>query len=120
MNKLYGISNCDTVKKAKSWLNDASVDFEFIDFRKDGLDTDKVRHWVKAVGIELLLNKRGTTWRNLSEEQKAIADNDQLVELMAEHPTLIKRPVFEWHSTGGASSSIKVGFKPDQYQTLFQ
>jgi arsenate reductase (glutaredoxin) len=114
MNKLYGISNCDTVKKAKAWLTDRGIDFEFVDFRKQGLSASQVRNWTDAAGIDLILNKRGTTWRALSEDQKMITDQDQLVELMTQSPTLIKRPVLE------TSDRIEVGFKPDQYQSLFQ
>lgn len=113
MTKLYGINNCDTVKKAKTWLTDQGIEFEFIDFRKDGLSSAKVKEWVEAAGIELVLNKRGTTWRKLSDAEKALDDNAALIELMTENPTLIKRPVLETHN------QTEVGFKADQYQSLF-
>jgi arsenate reductase (glutaredoxin) len=114
MIKLYGISNCDSVKKAKTWLNQADIPFEFVDFRKDGLSSEQVSRWAKAVGTELLLNKRGTTWRNLEEEQKSKTAEAELVQLMTANPTLIKRPVLE------SKKGIEVGFKAEQYQSLFK
>ena len=113
MNKIYGISNCDTVKKAKNWLTETDIPFEFIDFRKEGLSSEKVSKWARSVGMDRLLNRRGTTWRNLNESQKALTDNTALVELLTENPTLIKRPVLE------TQDRIEVGFKPDLYQALF-
>lgn len=112
MIKLYGISNCDSVKKAKTWLNQADIPFEFVDFRKDGLSSEQVSQWAKAVGTELLLNKRGTTWRNLEEDQKSLTAEADLVQLMTANPTLIKRPVLE------SNKGVEVGFKAEQYQSL--
>lgn len=113
MTKVYGISNCDTVSKAKKWLTEAGVDYSFIDFRKDGLTSEQVTTWAQAVGIDLLLNRRGTTWRKLSEDQKSLDTEAELVELMTEYPALIKRPVLE------TKNRIEVGFKPDFYQNIF-
>lgn len=114
MNKIYGISNCDTVKKAKKWMIEADVPFEFIDFRKDGLSSEQVTTWAQAVGIDRLLNRRGTTWRNLTEDQKSIEKEADLIELMTHNPTLIKRPVLE------TQNRVEVGFKPDLYQSVFR
>lgn len=114
MNKLYGISNCDSVKKARNWLNKAEIPFEFVDFRKEGLHSEQVATWTKAVGTELLLNKRGTTWRNLEEDQKSLTAEADLVQLMSANPTLIKRPVLE------SEKGIEVGFKAEQYQSIFE
>lgn len=113
MTTLYGISNCDTVAKAKKWLNEANIDFNFVDFRKDGLTTEQVTTWSNAVGIDKLLNKRGTTWRKLSDDEKGLDNPSALINLMTENPTLIKRPVL---ITG---ERIEVGFKADFYQSIF-
>ena len=114
MAHLYGISNCDTVAKAKKWLREANIEFDFIDFRKDGLTSEQVKTWCDAVGMDKLLNKRGTTWRKLDDQQKALEDQDALIALMTEQPALIKRPVLV------TDSRIEVGFKEDFYQSIFQ
>lgn len=107
---LYGISNCDTIKKAKKWLIDQSIDFQFHDFRKDGLEADQLQKWIDALGWEPLLNKRGTTWRKIASEvdQEAL-DATLAAELMLEHPALIKRPVLV------TENKIIVGFKQEEY-----
>ena len=110
---VYGISNCDTVKKARNWLQSQSIDFRFHDFRKDGIDENLVSQWIAAVGESVLLNRRGTTWRKLSTADQALAESDRLSELLVQHPTLIKRPVLV---TG---SQVQVGFKEAEYQQLF-
>ena len=92
---LYGIANCDTVRKARRSLDAAGVSYRFVDVRKDELEADRLRAWVDAVGWETLVNRRGTTWRQLPDDQREGLDADQAVELMVEHPTLIKRPVIE-------------------------
>ena len=114
MNKIYGISNCDTVRKAKKWLTETGIPFEFIDFRKDGLNSEQVLAWAQAVSMERLLNRRGTTWRNLDDNQKALTEENELITLMTELPALIKRPVLETKDT------IEVGFKPELYQAIFK
>ena len=114
MTTLYGISNCDSVAKAKKWLKQADIDFAFVDFRKDGLKLEQVSAWAAAVGIEKLLNKRGTTWRKLNDEQKALEATEDLVALMTENPTLIKRPVLD------AQGRIEVGFNADLYTDILQ
>ncbi len=114
MIKLYGITNCDSVKKAKKWLTEAGIEFDFVDFRKQGLSSQQVTDWVENQGVDLVLNRRGTTWRTLPEEQKAIEDVSRLIELMVQNPTLIKRPVLETGKT------IHVGFKAEQYESLFR
>lgn len=109
---LYGISNCDTIKKAKKWLSDQMVAFQFHDFRKDGLEAEQLNIWIDALGWEVLLNKRGTTWRNLNEADKENIDTEKAAELMLEHPALIKRPVLVTYD------EIIVGFKPEEYARL--
>ena len=115
---LYGISNCDTVRKARRWLSEHDVEYVFHDLRKDGLSVKTLQHWNKKVGWEILLNKRGTTWRKLPETVRdKISQQSALelmpLELMLEQPTLIKRPVLE---TG---SQVHVGFNTEHYTSLF-
>lgn len=104
---VYGIPNCDTVKKARVWLADNGQDFTFHDFRKDGLSEDMVLRWLKTQPMEKLLNKRGTSWRKLSDADKADEGETHLVALMVANPTLIKRPVIE------AGAKVSVGFTDD-------
>lgn len=104
MLTVYGIPNCDTVKKARVWLADNGTEFDFHDFRKDGLSQDMVLRWLKAQGMDKLLNKRGTSWRKLSDADKANEQEAHLVALMVKNPTLIKRPVIE------AGDKVTVGF----------
>ena len=104
---LYGIPNCDTVKKARVWLADKGQDFVFHDFRKDGLSEDMVMRWLQIQPMDKLLNKRGTSWRKLSDADKANETQAHLVALMVANPTLIKRPVIE------AGSKVSVGFTDD-------
>lgn len=99
---LYGIPNCDTVKKARIWLAGQGIAHRFHDFRKDGVPKDRLAAWLAALGIERLINKRGTTWRKLDSGQQARAAGDA-AGLLADHPSLIKRPVIEgegWLSAG--------------------
>ncbi|MGB1007958.1 MAG: Spx/MgsR family RNA polymerase-binding regulatory protein [Thalassobaculaceae bacterium] len=92
---VYGISNCDTVKKARKWLDAAGVTYRFHDFRKDGLETRTVTAMLTALGAEKLINKRGTTWRKLDPAAQAAAGGDGVAALLVAHPTLIKRPVID-------------------------
>ena len=101
---VYGIPNCDTVKKARVWLGDKGQDFAFHDFRKDGLSAEMVTRWLAQVPMDKLLNKRGTSWRKLPDADKANEDAAHLIALMVENPTLIKRPVME------AGDQLTVGF----------
>lgn len=112
---LYGIPNCDTVKKARTWLAARSLDYEFHDFRKQGVDPD----WLAAVeaqlGWQALLNTRGTTWRKLDEARRAqVVDSASALALLLEYPSAIKRPVLA--QAGG----YHVGFSESQYQDIFQ
>ena len=113
MTALYGIKNCDTVKKARRWLEDNGQEYNFHDFRVDGLDTETLNQWIKRLGWEVLLNKRGTTWRKLDEATQQSVNDGTIVELLLEYPALIKRPVLD---TG---KHLEVGFKADRYLTLF-
>ena len=110
---LYGIPNCDTVKKARNWLAEAGVDYMFHDYKKAGIDQASLRRWIAEAGWEKLLNKAGTTFRKLPDADKADIDADKAVALMLAHPSMIKRPVVE--GAGG----LLVGFKPDLYAAAF-
>ncbi len=114
MTTLYGISNCDTVKKARNWLDEAGVTFTFHDFRKDGLTSQQVEGWIKSLGWETLVNKRSTTWKGLSEEAKASLNDESVIALIVEQPTLVKRPLLEHND------HIGVGFKSADYQAVFR
>ncbi len=112
---LYGIRNCDTVKKARQWLDDHSLAYTFHDFKTQGVPEDRLTHWLRQVGWETLLNRKGTTWRRLDPSQQAAAtDADGARQLMREHASVIKRPVVEW---GDAQNGVvSVGFKADDWQ----
>jgi len=92
----YGIPNCDTVKKARSWLEAQGADYAFHDYKKEGADPAKLAQWIEAKGLDTVLNRRGTTFRKLSDEQKADIDAAKAVALMVEQPGMIKRPVVEY------------------------
>ena len=115
MNILYGIPNCDTIRKAKKWLTDHGVEFEFHDFRKDGITQKQLQQWCSQAGWETLLNKRGTTWRQIPETAKTSIDESSAIALLLEHPAMIKRPVLE----SSRLDTIEVGFKENRYQEIF-
>ena len=96
MITIYGIPNCDTVKKAQTWLKNNSIDFEFHDYKKRGIDAKKLSEWLEVYDITKLINRAGSTWRQLTDEQKAeISDNSSAIELMMAKPSIIKRPLVE-------------------------
>ena len=113
MTTLYGIKNCDTVRKARKWLESEGFDYSFHDFRVDGLNKKDLSTWVKAVGWEVLLNKRSTSWKQLSDKDRETVDEGKAIALMLANPTLIKRPVLTLGKT------IHVGFKSAEYKKLF-
>ncbi|GMN01883.1 arsenate reductase [Erythrobacter sp. MTPC3] len=107
---VYGIPNCDTVKKARKWLDANGLDYTFHDYKKEGADPAKVSAWIADKGTDVVLNRRGTTYRKLSDEEKAeAAVSHKAARLLVQHPSMIKRPVVE-HSGG-----ILVGFKEDEW-----
>ncbi|MFH7587310.1 ArsC family reductase [Oceanimonas smirnovii] len=110
---LYGIKNCDTVKKARKWLEQAGVDYHFKDHRADGLVPAQLDHWLSVLGHEALVNKRGTTWRALSDEQKATLSPDTAAALLLANPAMIKRPLLN------IDGELHLGFKPELYASLF-
>jgi arsenate reductase len=114
MVTIYGIKNCDTVKRARKLLDMWGQDYRFHDFRSDGLDRAMVEKWVAQLGWEALLNKRSTSWRQLTDEQKSDLDAEKAIDLMIEHPTLIKRPVLD------VDGHFHVGFKEAAYHDIFK
>jgi len=110
---LYGISNCDTVKKAKNWLELNNIDYKFHDFRKQGLEPEIIQSWLTQIPWDKLLNKRSTTWRNLEPELQQSVNAENIFQLLVENPTLIKRPVLN------VNGIINVGFNADTYQGIF-
>ncbi|HVK54355.1 MAG TPA: ArsC family reductase [Burkholderiales bacterium] len=112
--KLYGIRNCDTVKKARAWLADQGIEMTFHDFKSEGVTMDQLDRWVKAVSWETLLNRKGTTWRGLPDEVKdGVTDAASAKRVMLENPSVIKRPVLE------LDDKVNVGFSPEKYNELF-
>ena len=93
MTTVYGIPNCDTIKKARRWLDDHDIEYTFHDYKKAGIDKATLQDWCAAVGYEALLNTRGTTWRKLDDGQKQGMNEQRAIALMLEQPSLIKRPV---------------------------
>jgi len=111
MLTVYGIKQCDTCRKALKWLTAQGMEHQFHDFRVDGLSADLVRAWLDSSFADKLVNRRSTTWRQLSEEQRQL-EGEERVSLLLEHPTLIKRPVFVHDKI------IMVGFNPGELAEL--
>ena len=95
MTTLYGISNCDTCRKAKKWFNENRIAFDFFDFRKNELTQTKIETWIDSIGLDKLINRRGTTWRNLPDELRDKIHGPENVDVLNQFPTLIKRPIIE-------------------------
>lgn len=111
--KVYGIKNCDTVKKALNWLQQHRVEYEFHDFKKSGISVSKLKEWSDKKGWETLLNKKGLTWRKLEpEQQQSITSEEIAIELMQEKTSIIKRPVIE------TDNALLVGFNEEQYRQI--
>jgi len=106
---LYGIKNCDTMKRARHWLDSHGVVYGFHDYQRSGVERDRLLRWCRELGWESLLNRAGTTFRKLPEADKVLIDQHKAVELMCRSPSTIKRPVLEY--AGG----LLVGFKPETY-----
>jgi arsenate reductase (glutaredoxin) len=108
---LYGIPNCDTVKKARAWLLQHAHEVRFVDFKKGGVPEDHLEAWVEALGWERLLNRQGTTWRKLGEALRAsVVDSASAKRLMLAQPSVIRRPVIEW-----GDGAVSVGFDPEAW-----
>ena len=95
MTTLYGISNCDTCRKAKNWFNENRITFDFFDFRKNELTQTKIETWIDSIGLDKLINRRGTTWRNLPDELRDQIHGPENVDVLNQFPTLMKRPIIE-------------------------
>ena len=113
MTTLYGISNCDTMKKARAWLDGRGIDYLFHDYKRAGLPEALARAWVAELGWEAVVNRRGTTWRRLPESVRASMDAEKAIEVMIENPSIVRRPILD---TGDAHH---LGFSPEQYQEIF-
>ncbi|MGD2081894.1 MAG: ArsC family reductase [Chromatiales bacterium] len=112
MITLYGIANCDSVRKARRWLDGRGVEYAFHNYRKAGIDESVLRAWVAELGWEALLNRRGTTWRRLPEAVRSAVDEEGAIRLMLERPSIIRRPVLDLGHRRVA------GFDAALYQTL--
>lgn len=114
MTKVFGIKNCDTMKKAFAWLGEQGVAYEFIDYKKAGVAEAHLPDWSARAGWQKLLNTRGLMWRKLSEEERADVDETKALRLMAQYPSLIKRPVLDTGKT------LLVGFDPARYEEVLK
>lgn len=112
MYTLCGIKNCDSVKKAKKWLEQNNIEYSYHDFREHGIDKAAITTWIADLGWEALLNKRSTTWKQLSDEERNELDDNKVISLFLAYPTLIKRPVLI------TKKGILVGFKEAEYKKL--
>jgi arsenate reductase len=110
--RLYGIKNCDTMKKAWTWLDSHGVAYDFHDYKKQGIDRTRLEDWVRQLGWEVLLNRAGTTFKKLPDADKQGIDEAKAIALMQAQPSMIKRPVLE------KDGRLVVGFKPETYAEL--
>jgi arsenate reductase len=110
---LYGIPGCDTVRKARKWLEAHNVEYRFHDLRRDGMEAERVRRWAARLGWEALLNRRSATWKALAPAERSGIDDSRAIRIMLAHPAIIKRPVLE---TG---EHLHVGFSDGTYERLF-
>ncbi len=111
---VYGIPNCDTVKKARTWLTAQGYAPVFHDFKKQGLPETALSQWLKSLGWEVVVNRKGTSWRKLSPpEQASVNSNASATPFLLANPSLVKRPVIEWQTANGVE--ITVGYQPDQW-----
>ena len=113
MIKLFGIPNCDTIKKAKKWLEQSNIEYTFHDYRKDGVNSEMVNNFCQQLDWQQVLNKRGTTYRQLDDATKENLNAESAVALLVEKPAMIKRPILE------KNGEFHLGFKAEQYQSIF-
>lgn len=114
MTTLYGIKNCDTIRKARRWLKQQDIEYRFHDLREDGINKTRLNAWIKALGWEQLLNRRGTSWRQLPESVRDGIDRKSAVSVMLEQPAIIKRPLLEH------DRQLYLGFSEARYAEIFQ
>lgn len=116
---LYGIPNCDTVKKARNWLSEQQIAYDFHDFKKAGITAELIQSWLTQTDWQTLVNRKGTTWRKLTEyEQNSIQDNDTAISCMMQHPSVIKRPVLVIQDQ--QHTNLLVGYAEENYQSAFK
>lgn len=115
MYRLYGIKNCDAMKKAFAWLDSRDIPYEFHDFKKLGVPREHLLAWCRTLGWETLLNTRGSTWRKLTPEQQDIRTQGKAVAIMIEHPSVIRRPV-----VSAADGHLLVGFDPTLFESFIK
>lgn len=111
--RIYGIKNCDTMRKAIRWLDDHGVTYEFTDYKKTGVPRERLVEWCRTLGWKTLLNTKGTTWRKLTPEQQAISTQGQAVVVMMENASVIRRPIVET-----PEGRLLVGFDPMQFESF--
>ena len=112
MITLYGIPNCDTMKKARKWLQEHDVEYRFHNYKSDGVPEKELKNWIRQVGWETVLNRRGTAWRKLDDTAKENLTEKSVIRLMLENPSIIKRPVLD------RNGKITVGFSEDSYKQI--
>lgn len=116
MYTLYGIPNCDTVKKARTWLDKNGIAYHFHDYKKEGITADRIQEWYKAFPWDKVVNKASTTWKELSDEEKAaITDGPSAIDLIVSKTSVVKRPLIE----DASGKAIAIGFNEGVYATLF-
>jgi arsenate reductase (glutaredoxin) len=113
MVKIYGIPNCDTIKKARQWLTDRGIEYDFHDYKRDGLNEEMLKPWINTLGWEALVNKRSTSWRQLDDNIKLKFDKAKAVKIMLSNPSIIKRPLLD------DGKQLYLGFKAEQYAQIF-
>jgi len=118
---IYGIKSCSTMKKAFTKLDELDVSYDFHDYKKQGIDKKTVQRWVNELGIEKVLNKRGTTWRKLDDSQKQAADAsvDSAIDLLVENTSMIKRPIVEGQSADKDQAVLLCGFDESEFDKVF-
>ncbi|MFI8553857.1 arsenate reductase [Psychrobacter sp. NPDC077938] len=118
---IYGIKSCSTMKKAFTKLDDLDVSYDFHDYKKQGIDKETVQRWVNELGIDKVLNKRGTTWRKLDDSQKQAADAsvDSAIDLLVENTSMIKRPIVEGQVVDKNQAVLLCGFDEPEFDKVF-
>jgi arsenate reductase len=110
---MYGITNCSTIKKARDWLQQNNIDYQFHDYKKKGTDAEQLKQWIDQLGWEQLINRRGTTWRKLDANTRESMNNTVAISVMQDNPSIIKRPLLE------VNAKLVLGFDENLYQQEF-
>ena len=118
---IYGIKSCSTMKKAFTKLEELGISYDFHDYKKQGIDKESVQRWIDELGIDKVLNKRGTTWRKLTDEQKQAVDNNvnNAIDLLVENTSMIKRPIVEGERTDNNQLILLCGFDEAEFEAAF-